>query len=130
MLDIGLLGALSKLDKTSIINGNKIFVEFKGALTEQYVFQQINKLNLYYWSAKNSKGEVDFLLQNHDKVVPIEVKAEENLKSKSLKALVEKYKLDAAIRISMSDYRKENILLNYPLYCLYDEFLKNDSAIK
>ena len=126
MLDVGLLGALSGLDKSSIINGNQIFVEFKGALTEQYVFQQIKNLEPYYWSAKNSKGEVDFLVQVQEKVIPIEVKAEENLKSKSLKAFVEKYKLNTSIRISMSNYRKEDILLNYPLYGLYDEFLENE----
>jgi len=126
MLDVGLLGALSGLDKSSIINGNQIFVEFKGALTEQYVFQQIKNLEPYYWSAKNSKGEVDFLVQVQEKVIPIEVKAEENLKSKSLKAFVEKYKLNTSIRISMSNYRKEHILLNYPLYGLYDEFLENE----
>jgi len=126
MLDVGLLGALSGLDKSSIINGNQIFVEFKGALTEQYVFQQIKNLGPYYWSAKNSKGEVDFLVQVQEKVIPIEVKAEENLKSKSLKAFVEKYKLNTSIRISMSNYRKEDILLNYPLYGLYDEFLENE----
>jgi len=126
MLDVGLLGALSGLDRNSIINGNQIFVEFKGALTEQYVFQQIKNLEPFYWSAKNSKGEIDFLVQFQEKVIPIEVKAEENLKSKSLKAFVEKYKLNTSIRISMSNYRKEHILLNYPLYGLYDGFLEND----
>lgn len=118
ILDVGLLGALSNLDKHTIIEGNKIFEEFKGALTEQYVFQQLEKDNLFYWSADRSKGEIDFLIQKNNTVIPIEVKAEENLKAKSLKYFCEKYKNNNAIRTSMSDYRKENWLTNIPLYTI------------
>ena len=116
ILDVGLLGALSKLDYHTIIEGNRIFEEFKGALTEQYVFQQLENDNLYYWSAERSNGEIDFILQKENTVIPIEVKAEENLKAKSLKYFCEKYKKKNAIRISMSDYRKETWLTNIPLY--------------
>ncbi len=124
LLDVGLMGALSGLDVSSIINGNRIFTQFKGALTEQFVFQQIKSIELYYWSAENSQGEVDFLIQHQGNIIPIEVKAEENLKAKSLKSLVEKYKLDSSIRISMSDFRKQAILINYPLYALNAKFIE------
>lgn len=125
MHDVGLLGALSGLDKTSIIRGNAIFSEFKGAITEQFVLQQIIKLNPYYWSAENSQGEIDFIVQQNGEIIPIEVKAEENLKAKSLKSFINKYKLNQSFRISMSDFRKQQTLINYPLYCLYDGFLES-----
>ena len=118
MLDVGLLGALLHLDSHTIIEGNRIFEEFKGALTEQYVFQQLDKGNLYYWSADRSDGEIDFVLQQQDLVIPVEVKAEENLKAKSLKSFCDKYKNKNAIRTSMSDYRKEDWLTNIPLYAI------------
>ncbi len=120
MLDVGLLGALAELDKHTILGKNRIFEEFKGSLTEQYVFQQLSKTSLYYWSAEKSKGEIDFIIQQENKIIPIEVKAEENLKAKSLRAFTDKYKLDYAVRTSMSDYRKENWLENIPLYGIYD----------
>ena len=123
LLDVGLLGALAGLDKKSIIQGNSIFEEFKGAMTEQFVCQQVLKLNPYYWSAENSQGEIDFILQYGDKIIPIEVKSEENLKSKSLKSFVSKYGLNNSVRLSMSDFRQQDILINYPLYCLHDAFL-------
>jgi predicted AAA+ superfamily ATPase len=122
-VDIGLLGAMSDLDKGSIINGNKIFEEFKGALTEQYVFQQLKRDSLFYWSAKSSTGEIDFLLQNGRKVIPIEVKAEENLQAKSLRAFHKKFNPEWSVRISMSDYRQENWLINIPLYAISNELL-------
>ncbi len=118
MLDVGLLGALSHLDSHTIIEGNRIFEEFKGALTEQYVFQQLDKDNLYYWSADRSDGEIDFVLQQENLVIPLEVKAEENLRAKSLKSFCDKYKNKNAIRTSMSDYRKEDWLTNIPLYAI------------
>ncbi len=124
LLDTGLLGALSGLSKTSIIKGNQIFTEFKGAMTEQYVFQQIKKSNPFYWSAENSRGEVDFILQHGERIIPVEVKAEENLKAKSLKAIQEKYKLELSLRISMSNFRKQKAMINYPLYALFDGFLE------
>ena len=116
--DIGLLGALGDLPPAAVVNGNRIFSEFKGAMTEQYVLQQLigeMKVTPYYYSAENSRGEIDFLIQKEDEVLPIEVKAEENLQAKSLKAFIQKYKT-SGVRISMSDYREQEWLTNYPLY--------------
>jgi hypothetical protein len=117
--DVGLLSAMGDLSAQVIVDGSRIFTEFKGALTEQYVLQQlISQLGLhaYYYSSYNSKGEIDFVVQGESSVIPIEVKAEENLQAKSLKAYVEKYAPQHAVRTSMSDYREENWLTNIPLY--------------
>jgi predicted AAA+ superfamily ATPase len=120
MLDIGLLGALTDLDSKSILEGNNLFEEFKGALTEQFVLQQLLARDVipYYWSSNNSIAEIDFIIQIEGKVYPIEVKAEENLKAKSLKVFSEKYKVPVSIRTSMSGYRKENWLINIPLFAI------------
>lgn len=119
--DVGLLAAMGDIDVRTLIEGNTIFEEFKGALTEQYVLQQLvtlPELAIYYWSAEKSSGEVDFLVQHAGKVIPIEVKAEENLQAKSLKSFYARYSPDLTIRTSMSDYRKEEWLLNLPLYAI------------
>mgnify|MGYP000645008319 CR=1 FL=1 len=121
MVDIGLLGAMVDVDVKTLLEGNIVFEEFKGALTEQFVLQQlvVNKeLATYYWSAENATAEIDFLVQYAGHVVPIEVKAEENLQAKSLKTFCQKYKPLTAIRTSMSDFRKENWLTNLPLYAI------------
>ncbi len=121
MLDVGLLGAMSGVPPQTIINGNAILTDYKGAMTEQYVFQQLRLSRnnmIYYWSAENSRGEIDFLLQRGDKIVPIEVKAEENLQSKSLRVFVEKNPELHGIRLSMSNYREQSWMTNYPLYAL------------
>lgn len=91
MLDVGLLLAMADLDASVIIDGNRIFTEFKGALTEQYVLQQmIAELGVkpYYYTTANSTGEIDFMLQAPGSVIPVEVKAEENLRAKSLRAFL------------------------------------------
>ena len=119
LLDIGLLIAMTDLDVKVILEGNKIFTEFKGALTEQYVLQQLiseNGVMPYYYSAANSQGEIDFVVQGKTSVIPIEVKAEENLRAKSLKAFCDKYSPKFAVRTSMSDYRKQDWMTNIPLY--------------
>ncbi|MDD3927798.1 MAG: ATP-binding protein [bacterium] len=121
MLDVGLLGAMSELDVKSLLEGNRIFEEFKGALTEQYVMQQLvasKKVTLYYWSAEKGIAEVDFAFQIDSSVIPLEVKAAENLKAKSLKSYYEKYQPGYAVRTSMSDYRQEDWLTNVPLYAI------------
>ncbi len=119
-LDIGLLNTMAKIDQKILLEKNTILVEFKGALTEQFVAQQL-KINhdLYYWVASNGTAEVDFLLQFNNKIIPIEVKAEENLKAKSLKVFVEKYQSNTAIRTSMSRFREQEWLTNVPLYGIY-----------
>ena len=119
LLDIGLLNAKGNLDPTVILEKNKILVEFKGAFTEQYICQQLHfqrPNQVFYWSASNAMAEVDFLLQEKNEILPIEVKAEENLRAKSLKVFVEKYQIPKAIRTSMSKYRDEDWLTNIPLY--------------
>lgn len=119
VVDIGLLGAMSNLDSETIVNGRRIFTEFKDALTEQYVLQQlILRHTPYYYSKANSQQEIDFLIEQSGTVIPIEVKAEENLKAKSLRQFVGDNKSDMAYRVSMSPYRKEDWLTNIPLYCV------------
>ncbi len=119
--DVGLMGAMGDIDVRTLLEGNLIFEEFKGALTEQYVLQQlytIPDLVIYYWSAERSSAEIDFLIQYSGQVIPIEVKAEENLQAKSLKIFCQKYSPKTAVRTSMSDFRKEDWLTNLPLYAI------------
>ena len=121
LLDVGLLGALSELDAESILEGNAIFTEFKGALTEQYVLQQMvsdTKYKPYYYAGEKATYEVDFLIQQNKNVIPVEVKAEENLRAQSLKVYCEKFKPEYAVRTSMSNYREQNWLINLPLYAI------------
>lgn len=121
VLDVGLLGAMSELDLKSLLEGNRLFEEFKGALTEQYVLQQLvanNHITPYYWSAETGTAELDFVIQKGSHIVPIEVKAAENLQAKSLKSYCQKYEPAYAIRTSMSDYRQEAWLINVPLYAI------------
>jgi uncharacterized protein len=121
LVDIGLLSALSALDVKTLLEGNSIFEEFKGALTEQYVLQQLiagKGEAIYYWSAERTRSEVDFLLQQKGEIIPIEVKAAENLHAKSLRVFCEKFKPSMALRTSMSDYRAESWMINWPLYTI------------
>jgi len=121
MPDVGLLAAHSRLDSKTILEGNSIFEEFKGALTEQYVLQQLmamNSITPFYWSAEKSTGEIDFIFQIEDTVVPLEVKAAENLQSKSLRNFSRKYIHTRSFRTSLADYRKEDWVTNIPLYAI------------
>lgn len=118
-LDLGLLGAMSNLDAKTLIEGNRIFVEFKGALTEQYALQElILHYSPYYYSKSNSTMEIDFLIQRDGELVPIEVKSEENLKAKSLRLFVNENQSPVAYRFSMSPYREESWLTNIPLFAV------------
>lgn len=120
-LDVGLLCALSRLDASSIVDGNALFTEFRGALTEQYVCQQlVSDCNLSpcYWSAENSRGEVDFLVQRGGRVYSIEVKAEENLRSKSLRAFSGRYPGTVPRRFSLSGFCDQGWMRNVPLYAI------------
>ncbi len=119
LLDIGLLSAMSDVQPSVLLDGNAIFTDYKGALTEQYVYQQLQLSpdnRIYYWSADNSQGEIDFLVQRGKQIFPIEVKAEENLQAKSLKYFIEKNPELHGIRFSMSPHREQSWLTNYPLY--------------
>ena len=123
-LDVGLLGAKANIHAKVLLDGCRIFEEFKGALTEQFVAQQLKASDreLYYYSTENSSGEIDFVIQQEMQCIPIEVKAEENLRARSLRAFCEKYKPETAIRSSMSDYREQDWMVNVPLYVL-DKYL-------
>lgn len=117
--DVGLMGAMSNIPAQSLLEGNVLFSDFTGALTEQYVLQQLKEkssLSIYYWSAENSRGEIDFLVQDEERIIPIEVKAEENLQAKSLRVFVERNQGLKGMRLSMSPYREQDWLANYPLY--------------
>lgn len=119
LLDTGLMGAMSGLPPQALLEGNVLFSDYKGAITEQYVLQQLKSvkgLSIYYWSSDTSRGELDFLLQKDVSVIPVEVKAEENLQSKSMRFFVEKNAGLHGVRFSMSDYRKQEWMINYPLY--------------
>ena len=121
ILDVGLLGAMTRIDAKILLEGNEIFTEFKGSFTEQFVLTQLKSdkdIPIFYWSAERAMAELDFLVQLETYVVPIEVKAEENLQAKSLKSFVEKYNTKVNVRTSMSDYRKEDWLINIPLYSI------------
>lgn len=120
LLDVGLLGAMSDLDAESILEGNEVFKEFKGALTEQYVLQQLVSDTVYcpYYYSESAHNEIDFIVQKGKNIVPIEVKAEENLRAKSLRVYCGKYNPEYAVRTSMSDYREEEWMVNIPLYAV------------
>lgn len=121
LLDVGLLAAMGDIDVRTLLGGNDIFVEFKGALTEQYVLQQLIAevgVKPYYWSSEHGTGEIDFLFQLDGTIVPLEVKAEENLRARSLRSFNEKYPGLRPVRTSMSDHRKEKWMENWPLYAI------------
>lgn len=121
LLDVGLLGAMAGLDPVNVLDGNVAFTEFKGSLAEQYVCQQLVSdcgFDPFYWSAENSKGEIDFLVQRGGRIFPIEVKAEENLRAKSLRAFKGSYPETAPIRFSLSGYREQDWMKNIPLYAI------------
>jgi len=121
LLDIGLLSCMTGLRQETLLDGNNLFKEFKGALTEQYVLQQletIKNLNIYYWTNDRGTAEIDFVIDNGHDVIPIEVKAEQNLQAKSLKSYREKFHPQISLRVSMADYKKEEWLVNLPLYAV------------
>lgn len=121
MVDVGLLGAMSDLPPEAVVAGSRVFTEFKCALTEQYVCQQLISecgLTPFYWSAENSLGEIDFLVQDGGGVFAIEVKAEENLRAKSLRAFKGAHPEVAAVRFSLSGYREQEWMRNVPLYAV------------
>lgn len=121
VLDVGLLGCMTGLHQRTLLDGNALFVEFKGALAEQYVCQQLKTLadlELCYYTNDRGSCEVDFVVDTGGRVMPLEVKSETNLRAKSLKTYREKFSPELAIRTSMADYRKEDGLVNLPLYAI------------
>ncbi len=121
MLDHGLMGAMTDAPINEILLRNNVFEEYRGTFTEQYVLEQLKaELNkeIFYFDSENSKLELDFLLQNENVIVPVEVKAEENLRSKSLRQFYENLPSSRPVRLSMSDYRKQDWMTNLPLYAV------------
>lgn len=121
LLDVGLLSCMTRLRQDTLLDGNALFKEFKGALTEQYVLQQLKTLGgvgTYYWANDRGNAEIDFIIDNGNDVIPIEVKAEINLQAKSLKAYRDKFNPRFSIRTSMADYKSEGWLLNLPLWAV------------
>ncbi len=121
LLDVGLLGCMAGLSQQTLLDGDDLFVEFKGALTEQYVCQQlktIKDLGVYYYTNDRGSCEIDFVVDTGEKIIPVEVKAEVNLRAKSLKTYQEKFNPAVSVRTSMADYKKEEWLVNLPLYAI------------
>ena len=121
LLDVGLLGCMTGLHQRTLLDGNALFSEYKGALTEQYVCQQlktIEDLGIYYYTNDRGSCEVDFVIDTGEQLVPVEVKAELNLKAKSLKTYREKFLPGLSVRTSMADYKREDGLVNLPLYAV------------
>jgi len=123
VVDVGLLSAMTNLDVKTILEKTQIFEEFKGAIAEQYVYQQIkssyDNIPIFYWSNDTSRSEIDFVAQIEDMIVPIEVKAAKNLKAKSLKNFIEDFKPEKSVRTSLADYKlNDNSLYDIPLYVI------------
>lgn len=119
--DVGLLGAQSRLDARTVLDGNAVFTEFKGALTEQFVQQELRAaagLEPFFWTAPDSRAEVDFLVETSNAVLPIEAKAERNLRAKSLVRFMEKFSPPVAVRTSMAEWSRGEKILDIPLYAI------------
>lgn len=130
LVDVGLLGCMTGLRQQTLLDGNDLFTEFKGALTEQYVCQQlktIDDLGIYYYTNDRGSCEVDLVIDTGEQVIPIEVKAEVNLKAKSLRVYKDKYNPESSVRTSMADYKREDWLVNLPLYAV-EEICKCDGV--
>jgi len=124
-LDVGLLAAQSGLELRTVLEGARVFTEFKGALTEQYVQQELRATEgmvPYTWAPADSTAEVDFLVEHMGEVVPIEAKAERNLKAKSLGVYREKFAPSRAIRTSLATRMAADGLEDVPLYSLCSVF--------
>lgn len=121
ILDVGLLSCMTDLRQSTLLEGNNLFSEFKGALTEQYVCQTLHtldNLSICYYTNERGSCEIDFIIDTGEMIVPVEVKAETNLKAKSLKTYREKFNPSLSVRTSMADFKKEAWLLNLPLYAI------------
>lgn len=121
VVDVGLLACMANLHQGTLLDGNELFVEFKGALTEQYVCQQLKTipdLDVHYYTNDRGSCEVDFVVDTGEAILPLEVKAETNLRAKSLRTYRERFSPEISLRTSMSDYKKEEWLINLPLYAI------------
>lgn len=138
IVDVGLLGCMTGLRQRTLLDGNDLFMEFKGALTEQYVMQQlatISDINTYYYTNDRGSCEIDFVVDDGERVIPLEVKAEVNLHAKSLRTYRDKFKPEVSVRTSMSDYKEQEWLINLPLYAIEEieavvgKFEANENAV-
>ena len=120
-LDVGLLAAQSHLEPSAVVDGNRAFTEFKGALTEQYVQQEL-RADLesvpFTWAPSDSSAEIDFLVESAGGVVPIEAKAERNLQAKSLGVYRAKFAPTVSVRTSFADLHEADGLWDVPLYAV------------
>ena len=120
-LDIGLHGAMSGLDARTLISGDDFFKQYKGALTEQFILQQLQLMEeteIHYWSPDTGIAEVDFVLQSSGQIIPIEVKAEQNLRAKSLSEFIKRYAPSMVIRTSMAPYERGEKVVDLPLFAI------------
>ena len=124
ILDVGLLGATMQVTAESVLIGDNIFSEYKGVFTELFVYTQLVPLGMpiCYYSSNDSKIEVDFVVQDGGRIIPVEVKAEENVRSKSLRTFVEKYSNLKGLRFSMKPYVDQGWMENVPLYVCGEVF--------
>ena len=121
VVDVGLLSCMTGLHQRILLDGNDLFVEFKEALSEQYVLQQLVamlNISIYYYTNDRNSSEIDFMIDDGEHIIPIEVKAEVNLMAKSLKTYKEKFNPELSVRTSMADYKKREWLVNLPLYAV------------
>lgn len=123
LLDVGLLGCAMETEPKDVVLSNKALVEYKGALTEQYVCQQLvaGGVDPYYWTSTNGGAELDFVVRHEGEAAPLEVKAEENLRAKSLRVACDQYHL-YGYRTSMSGYRRQDWMTNIPLWAVGEYF--------
>lgn len=121
LLDVGLLCAMANLSVEVLLEGNDIFEEFKGSLTEQFVLNELKSnlaIPIFYWSSEKGNAELDYIIQLGNKNIPIEVKSSINLQAKSLKVFIEKYNTEINVRTAMVNYKEQNNLINIPLYAV------------
>lgn len=121
IVDVGLFGCMTGLRQNTLLDGDDLFVEFKGTLSEQYVCQQlktIEDLSIYYYTNDRGSCEIDFVVDTDEQILSIEVKAEINLRAKSLKTYGDRFEPELSVRTSTANYRKEDWLLNLPLYAI------------
>lgn len=122
LVDVGLLGCMAGLHQRTLLEGNELFVEFKGALTEQYVCQQLKTLDdlgIFYYTNDRSSCELDFIVDTGERIIPVEVKAEVNLRAKSLKVYHDKFSPEISVRTSMADYKRTDWLIDLPLFAIH-----------
>ena len=128
--DVGLLGAMANLPIDVVLEGHRLFEEFKGVMAEQIICQLLlsNGYRTHYWSPESGKSEVDFVIQKDTRIIPIEVKSGENLRSRSLRVYFDKYQPQECIRTSLAGYQKQDWVKNIPMY-LFERWLNRESSL-